>query len=79
MAITSDEHLELIRQAIRTELKARVDAAIEEEIKATAERINKRIRASADIIALNILEYYNMRRDGQDIVIRVSKPEKEGR
>lgn len=79
MSITSDEHLELIRQAIRAELKMRVDEAIAEEIQATTERINNRIKGSADVIALNILEYYNMRRDGQDILIRVSKPEKEGK
>ena len=75
MTITSDQHLDMIHKAIQAELKTRVNAAIEEEIKATAERINQRIRNSADVIALKVLSYYNMRRDGEDVLIRVSKGE----
>lgn len=73
MSITQDQHMKIVRDAILKSVKQEIEKTIDAEIKETVERINTRIRNTTDILALRILEYYNIYRDGHDVVIRVTK------
>ena len=54
-------------------INSRIRELVAEEADAAAERVRERIRKEADHIALSALKFYDVRRNGDTLVIEVRK------
>lgn len=75
MAITSAISPDVMTRMIGDEIRRRIDIVIEEEIQAAAKRIDSRMRAELDKIALSVLSRYSVEQNRDELIIRVVKPE----
>jgi len=64
-----------ITNLLRAKIDAHIKQIIENEIKAAKENLVKQISQEADKMALDVLSYYSIERDNQNIIITVKKPQ----
>lgn len=68
-----DEWSVLIRSAV----KSKIDTIIREETEIAKQKVTKKIGDLANIVALEILKFYDIQKMQDHIVITVKKPESE--
>ncbi len=68
---TDDSFMRSLQQHVRREM----DIIVEEEAQKAAERVQERTRAIAPKLAMELLTYFDLMRDGRDVIIKVRQPD----
>jgi restriction endonuclease Mrr len=70
MAVYSDDTA-FIEQAIKAEVRVRVEAEIKKQAEEAAEKVRAKLKDEVDRIALSVMRHYDMQSMGDRIVITV--------